>query len=127
MESLYGYCVLKHDVYFYTFRTSSVRPSKINACVYKGDVLVREGASSPKWMDPVFRSNDRAFQSMCKTEPEVFWHNAFWLTKRNDAKALDIFKEHVDELIKKERKKIKKYQDRFKYVSSRPIESRIEE
>lgn len=124
---MFDYEVLKHDVYFYTFRTSSSRPSKTYARVYKGDVLVRKGAPIKKMLDPMFRSNDYIFESMCKAEEGDFWHNSFWLEKRNDLKAIGIFKEHVDELIKRERKKIKKYQDRFKYVSSRPIESRIEE
>lgn len=125
MKSLNDYRVLKYDVYFYTFRTSSSRSSKINACVYKGDIFVRKGSPISKTFDPIFRSNDYTFESMCKTEEGAIWHNAFWLNKRNDAKALDIFKKHVDDLIKEERKKIRRYQNRFKYVSSHPIKSRI--
>lgn len=112
----------KRGVYLYVFNPGY--PMRI----YKGNIYVNK-TSNKTMLDPAFRESnkDKPYHRACNLEEGVLRHNCFWLRKRDDEKALDLFYAYIKRMIKKCQATIDGHRRHYEEAVSQPAQDFTEE
>lgn len=111
--------LIKRGVYLYVFNPGY--PLR----VYKGNVYVEHYSMCQVYF---FKSNEKKpYIVNCSKEKGTFLRNNFWLRELDKEKALDIYYQHIKELIDKKVNQIDSYKRTYAFFTKYDMESHIKE
>lgn len=111
--------LIKRGVYLYTFNPGY--PIRI----YKGNVYIENHYPQEVYF---FKSNEKKpYIVNCSKEKGVFVRNNCWLREIDKEKALEIYYDHIKEIIEEKLERINAYKRNYSFFVEHDIENHIKE